>query len=130
MHNSYNFRCHELCHDELDLVILANFEAHRRKEAFADVYDGISKETTVRVRTGAVSSNVKDLGITPSGLENEHQRYLYEHIAPMCTSALAASLTCPRPICKPPVKKICTRYWKVDLKKTYAKVSDVKSIWC
>ena len=33
----------------------------------------------------------------PAGLSLERQWYLYEQIGPLCTSTLAASLTCPRP---------------------------------
>ena len=35
--------------------------------------------------------------ITPAGLPLQRQWYLYEQIAPLCSSRLAASLTCPKP---------------------------------
>ena len=35
--------------------------------------------------------------ITPAGLPLQRQWYLYQQIAPLCSSRLAASLTCPKP---------------------------------
>ena len=44
-----------------------------------------------------VDSSSSPQALQSEGLSAARQQYLYQHISPLCSSKLAASITCPRP---------------------------------
>jgi hypothetical protein len=53
------------------------------------------------------SDDLQNVEIHPSGLSITRQWYLHDQISELCSSTLAASLTCPRPLAEPQRKKVC-----------------------
>ena len=57
-------------------------------------------DTQIKIVKDDVTIDVIEMPeiITPPGMSLDRQKYLYEKIRPYCANAIAAELTCPRPL--------------------------------